>query len=268
MRAYYQLIDRDIDQAQRIVRSHFQSTPHAQGTWNEEEQHMAAVAGILSHELERYFPADKMRIGRLSFDIFGMIHFGDFTIETRTIRAGKSIELIEANMIARGKTSVLARAWRMQTSDTREVFGVEDLPLLHPETLPIWDGIHYWKGGFVDTIEARANDSRRPGKGFVWLRTPLALVANEPSSEFVRLMGLVDVANGCVTRLMEETTRWIYPNLDLQIHLYRQAAGEWLGIEAVQQFGSDGIGLTSAVLHDVHGPFGRSEQILTVRKIA
>jgi hypothetical protein len=36
-----------------------------------------------------------------------------------------------------------------------------------------------------------------------------------------------------------------------------------LGLETVQQYGSDGIGLTSAVLHDVYGPFGRSEQILT-----
>lgn len=268
MSAYYELLYREVDENLRIVRSHFRSSPHAQGAWNEEEQHMAAVAGILSHELENYFPADNLRIGRLSFDIFGLIHFGDFTIETRTIRAGKSIELIEANMIARGKTSVLARAWRMQTSDTREVFGLEDLPLLHPEQLPVWEGMRYWKGGFVSSLEARADETRRPGKGFVWFRTPLALVENEPSSEFVRLMGLVDVANGCVTRLIQETTRWIYPNLDLQIHMYRQPEGEWLGIEAVQQFGSDGVGLTSAVLHDVHGPFGRSEQILTVRQIA
>ncbi|MEG1157701.1 MAG: thioesterase family protein, partial [Acinetobacter sp.] len=31
-------------------------------------------------------------------------------------------------------------------------------------------------------------------------------------------------------------------------------------------YGDDGIGLTSAVLHDEQGPFGRSEQILTLRK--
>jgi hypothetical protein len=33
-------------------------------------------------------------------------------------------------------------------------------------------------------------------------------------------------------------------------------------------FGSDGIGLTSTVLHDLEGPFGRAEQILTIRKPA
>jgi hypothetical protein len=31
-------------------------------------------------------------------------------------------------------------------------------------------------------------------------------------------------------------------------------------------FGRDGIGLTSTVLHDRQGPFGRAEQILTLRR--
>ena len=58
-----------------------------------------------------------------------------------------------------------------------------------------------------------------------------------------------------------------FSKLDLQLHLYRIPQGKWLGIEAVQQYGEDGIGLTSAVLHDTQGPFGRSEQILTLRKM-
>ena len=51
----------------------------------------------------------------------------------------------------------------------------------------------------------------------------------------------------------------------MQIHLYRMPKGKWLGLETVQQYGDDGIGLTSSVLHDETGPFGRSEQILTLR---
>ena len=57
----------------------------------------------------------------------------------------------------------------------------------------------------------------------------------------------------------------MFPNTDLQIHMYREPQGQWLGSEAVQQYGADGIGLTSAILHDTQGPFGRSEQILTIR---
>ena len=48
-----------------------------------------------------------MRIGRVSLDIFGLIAFGEFTVHTRVIRAGKTIELIEAEMQANGKTCIV-----------------------------------------------------------------------------------------------------------------------------------------------------------------
>ena len=56
-------------------------------------------------------------------------------------------------------------------------------------------------------------------------------------------------------------------NLDLQIHLYRLPQDQWLGLETVQQYGEDGIGLTSSVSHDIDGSFGCSKQILTLRAI-
>jgi hypothetical protein len=74
----------------------------------------------------------------------------------------------------------------------------------------------------------------------------------------------VDTANGVVPRV-DPTQGLAFPNLDLQVHLYRVPQGQWLGLQTTQQYGSDGIGLTSSVLHDSLGPFGRSEQILTLR---
>ena len=78
---------------------------------------------------------------------------------------------------------------------------------------------------------------------------------------------MVDTANGVVPRvgLGLDEANWMFPNTDLQIHMHRLPQGRWLGIDAMQQYGADGIGVTSAVLHDVYGPFGRSEQILTIR---
>ena len=90
------------------------------------------------------------------------------------------------------------------------------------------------------------------------------MVEGENTLDFVRLIGMIDAANGIVPRV-EPGQGWAFPNLDLQIHLYREPQGQWLGLEATQQYGTDGIGLTSAVLHDQCGPFGRSEQILTLR---
>lgn len=266
MNAYYQRISREILEDGRVF-SQYRSTIHAQGAWNEHEQHMAAATGILAVELEQFSPRADMRIGRISLDIFGVIFAGDFQIETKTIRAGRTIELIEATMITQGKTSIVARAWRMQTSDTTAVQGLEDVSL-SPST-QAWHGMQEaWSGGFISSIQT-FSDTRRAGKGVVWLSSAIEMVDGETTSDFVRLMGLVDTANGIVARVEQDKNNieWVFPNLDLQIHLLRQPQGQILGLETIQQIGDDGIGLTSSILHDERGIFGRSEQILTVRKI-
>ncbi len=265
MSAYYQLIQRHTDK-QGVVTAHYQSTHHAQGAWNAHEQHMAPATGVICAELEQFSPRNDVRIGRISLDILGLIAGGEFYIRTKVIRAGKTIELIESEMMAQGKTCVVARTWRMMTQNSQLIKGLEDAHGNTPENAPVWEGIRQWPGGYIQSIEARSHQ-RRAGKGIVWLRTPHDMVEGEPTSDFVRLMGMVDTANGIVPRL-ETPFSWGFPNLDLQIHMHRLPQGQWLGLETTQQYGDDGIGLTSSVLHDLSGPFGRSEQILTLRPMA
>ncbi len=266
MSAYYQFIDKQTD-ATGAVTARYSSTIHAQGAWNEHEQHMAPASGIIAAELASFQPRDDVRIGRISYDIFGLIAAGDFTITTRVIRPGKTIELLESDMQADGRTCIVARAWRMCIQDSSEIAALEDHSVVQPEALPVWEGMARWPGGYIQSLEVRTDEHhRRAGKGIVWLNNEKEMIENQPTSDFVHLMGMVDTANGVVPRQDDKFT-WGFPNLDLQIHLHRLPTGRWLGLETVQQYGNDGIGLTSSVLHDVQGPFGRSEQILTLRKV-
>lgn len=268
MNSYYECLGRQ-SQSDGSVVSEYISTIHTQGAWNDHEQHMAAATGLIACELERFLPREHMRIGRISLDILGVIYAGKIQIHTKIIRAGKTIELIEAVMItqdknAQAKTSIIARAWRMQTSDTHQVAHIQDERQL-PVTQP-WAMDSLWQGGFIRSLNTYSQN-RQKGCGIVWLTSDVAMVAGEPTSDFVRLMGLVDCANGIVPSIEQTQITWAFPNLDLQIHLYRQPVGQRLGLETVQQIGEDGIGLTSSILHDEFGAFGRSEQILTVRHL-
>jgi hypothetical protein len=245
----------------------YRSTIHTQGAWNEHEQHMAPATGILAHELELFEPRSDMRMARLSLDILGIIHAGEFEIRTRMIRPGRTIELIEAEMVCAGRTAIIARAWRLKTHDSTEVAGLEDAAIAHPEDLPVWDGMALWPGGYIEQLEFRDEPGHRLGKGVVWLRNPQQMVHGVPTDDMVRLLGMVDTANGIAPRVAPGPESWMFPNVDLQIHMHRRPTGQWLGIQSRQSYGTDGIGLTSAVLHDVEGPFGRSEQILTVRPV-
>ena len=243
----------------------YRSTVHAQGAWNPHEQHMAPATGVLVHELERFAPREDMRMARISLDIHGLIHGGEFEVKTRMIRPGRTIELIEAEMVSQGRTCIVARGWRLKTLDSTPVAALEDPEVMSPESLGPFVGMAPWPGGYIEALDFRAANGHRPGKGVVWMRNHLEMVQGVPTTDFVRLMGMVDTANGVAPRVEPGPASWMFPNVDLQIHMYRAPAGQWLGIEAQQSYGTDGIGLTSAVLHDVHGPFGRSEQILTVR---
>ena len=245
----------------------FESTSHTQGAWNDHEQHMAPVAGLLAYALENFSPREEMRLARISYDILGVIPRGSFDVRTKVLRPGRTIELLEAELIAEGRTAVRATAWRLATGSTAEVAAVEDARMPGPDGLAADRGLTKWPGNFIGSLEFRPVPGLRPGRGQVWIRTPHDLVDGEPASDLARLVGLVDTANGIAARVPPGADSYIFPNVDLQIHLHRQPRGEWLGLDTRVTFGADGIGLTSSVLHDLEGPFGRSEQILTVRRL-
>lgn len=263
---YYELLNREILSDGTQI-AHYRPTINTQGAWNENEQHMASATGVICTELEKFHPKPHLRIGRISLDILGMIYLDDFSITTKIIRPGRTIELLESVFKAKGRTCIVARTWRMVTEDTSEVAGLEDTPMPAPETLPNWQGMSVWDGGYIRSVAKHIKEvERRPGKGKVWLTNDLDMVKGQETSSFVKLMGMVDTMNGVVVR-QENPFKYMFPNVDLQIHLYRLPMGNHLGLEVEQQYGKDGIGLTSAVLHDMEGPFGRAEQILTIRKM-
>lgn len=267
MSFYYSFIKREQIDDNTVI-AHYKPSIHAQGAWNEQEQHMAPATGIICAELEQFMPREEMQIGRISLDILGMIYLTDFTITTQLIRPGRTIELIESKLEAQGRTCIVARTWRMITEDTSEVTGLEDPSIPSYENLENWDGISIWGGGYIKSISKNIRVAGgKPGKGQVWISNEKEMVEGKETSSFVKLMGMVDTMNGVVVRQKGQFTH-MFPNVDLQIHLYRLPKGKWLGLDVQQQYGANGIGLTSAVLHDNKGPFAHAEQILTVRKIS
>ncbi len=180
-----------------------------------------------------------------------------------TIRPGRTIELIEAMVLIAGRPVVRARAWLLAALDTSAVAGGPDDRLTPPEALSPWSMTPMWPGGFIASLDARLVAPSRPGRAAAWVSTRHALVAGEPVSPLASYVALVDAANGIAVR--QPPTAWMFPNVDLTVHLHRQPEGHWTGLDTTVTFGPTGQGLTSTVLHDVDGPVGHAQQILTVR---
>ncbi|MCD1286692.1 MULTISPECIES: thioesterase family protein [unclassified Brevibacterium] len=246
----------------RLAEDRLVSTLHSQGAWQPGEQHMAPASGLVLAEIERRLPSDKL-VSRISFDILGVIHSGEFTIDVDVIRPGRTIELIEATMRHGDRVSISARVWRLQAGDTTTVQG-DEWPTLPPVSeVPEMALEQRWGGGFIGSLEGHQAADARPGYARSWVRSPYPLVDGEidpPTAAFVKL---VDAANGLAVREDPRTT--FFPNVDLTIHLTRVPEPEWVGFETKVAFGPTGVGETTTVLSDVSGPIGTAAQSLTVR---
>ncbi|KNX38443.1 thioesterase family protein [Luteipulveratus halotolerans] len=244
----------------------YQPTILVQGAWREDEQHMAVIGGLITHEIEQHEPREGMVLARIAFEILGQIPLQETHIAVETIRPGRTIELIEATATIGDRVIIRARAWRLQTQDTTDVAGVELPSMPAPDDCVETDAAAEWQGRFLTTLDYRAAPGGRDGRRQVWARTDVPLVAGTTVGPVASYVRLVDIANGIATRV--RPTEMLYPNVDLTIHLLRTPDPAWVGLDTSVSFGDHGIGLTSTTLNDLRGPIGRAEQCLTVRHFA
>ncbi|MEF2977382.1 thioesterase family protein [Subtercola sp. YIM 133946] len=264
---------------ERVAADRYRPTTHAGGAWNDAEIHFSPLGGLLVHAIDLHraesaasapasasaptSAAPDKQLGRISFDILGFLAADECTVQVQTVRPGRTIELVEASVSIGGRTAATARAWFISPVDTASVAGGEPEPLPAPHPLRSWPIHETWSGGYVASLDVRPVTPPRPGRTTAWLGSGLQLVAGEQASPHASFIALVDTANGIAVR--QTPGSWLFPNLDLTIHLYRQPTGAWVGLDTTVTFGPLGLGLTSSVLHDVAGPVGRAEQVLTVR---
>ena len=250
---------------ERTGASAFRATDHVSGAWRVTEQHIAPALGLLTHVVERDRDArgrQDLAIGRLSFDILGVLPVAVVDTAVRVVRPGRTIELVEATLSHHGRTAVLLRTWLMQPRDTAGLVAAGLPRITPPAQMAPWVPTTVWPGGFIASVEVR-REQVEPGRASFWVRTPQPLVRDEEVSRHARAAGLFDIANGMTARV--DPAELAFPNLDLTTHLFGSPGGDWVGFDTTVCFGSSGTGLTSSVVHDVDGPIGTVSQILTLR---
>jgi hypothetical protein len=251
---------------ERLGAHTFRATEHTGGAWDLETQHIAPALGLLAHAVEQDRDArrsDDLVLTRLSYDILGTVPIAEFEIGVEVVRAGRTIELVEAVLTYGERPAVRLRAWLMKERDTAEIQGTGHPPIAGPDEMPGWDPTSIWRGGFIASVEVR-RDQAEPGRASYWVRTTQPLL-DEEISRTAAVAGLLDVANGMTVRAAP--TAVAFPNVDLTAHLFARPGDGWLGFDTAVSFGAEGLGLTTSVIHDEDGPVGTSSQLLTVRPL-
>ena len=244
----------------------FHATERTQGPWDPRLQHASPPCALLARELERCEPRDDTFLSRISFELLGPIPVGELEARASIERAGRSVELMRAELRAGGRPCVRASAWRMQKAEiSAGAIDARDLPPLPDTESTPAEAIA--PTGYIRSIEWRAarGSWNSPGAAAVWARPRVPLLEGEPLTGLQRLLTVCDSASGISSEL--PWRGWLFINTDLTVHMAREPQGEWILLDAQTQIAEGGAGVASSVLSDQLGFVGRGAQTLLVRKL-
>ena len=245
----------------------FVATELTRGPWDEGSQHAGPPAALIGRELERCEPREAARIARVTFDILRPVPIARLRVETRVVRPGRSVELLEAVLRDDDGTDLVrATAWRIRIAPVGLDAPEDPAPPgpaegRHEPFFPTGRDV-----GYHSAMEYRfvRGAFLEPGPATVWLRTRHPLVAGEEPSPLQRVLVAADSGNGVSAAL--DYREFVFINCDLTVHLSRHPAGEWVCLDAVTTPEPDGIGLADASLFDERGRIGRATQSLLVAR--
>jgi acyl-CoA thioesterase len=245
----------------------FVPTPATVGPWDAALQHGGPSAALLGRAFESLGGRSDVRVSYFSLDFLGPLQLAPMTVRVEVARPGKRIELATAMAIISGRPALRAAAWRLSFgADRSPRVGLEDPPPRFPEqeSTELFEGVPTF--GYGKSLEWRfaSGGFRVRGPATVWSRMRIPLVLGEAPSPLVRLLTMVDSANGVGWEVDFRT--YMFVPVNLTVSITRSPQGEWVGMHAITALASDGVGTTRARLFDAQGYVGEALQTLFVNR--
>jgi hypothetical protein len=240
----------------------FAATPNTGGPWDPALQHAGPPAALLGRALERCEPRTGFVFARLTFEILRPVPVAELQVAARVVRPGRSVELLEGELVAGGETVMTVRAWRVLGAAAPTVATDASPPPRPDDPTPLPAGLERF--GYGRAVELRFADGgwRQPGPATVWTRLRVPVVAGEEPSGLQRVLAVADSGNGVSAVLPFE--QWLFINPELTVHLRREPRGEWICLAAETTITEGGAGLARSTLSDDEGIVGAGAQALLV----
>lgn len=259
----------------------FESSQLVRGPWDERMMHGGAPSALLARAVEAARPGEDLVVTRLAIEFLSAVPLGPVEVAANVVRAGRRFQVVDATLSGGGRSACIAHAVRVRRADLPAAeaspagagagagaavpAAARSAALPAPERgepLPLYVA-HERELFYPDATEIRQVGGEL-GSGAVaaWIRLRGEVVAGESPSQLSRVAAAADFANGLSWILPWD--EWLFVNTDLTIHLHREAEGEWIGVDARTSSSAAGFGVSTATLHDRHGPFGVCAQSLFV----
>jgi hypothetical protein len=247
----------------------FVASELTRGPWDPGSQHAGPPSALLGREIEGMEGSAGFQVGRIVFEILRPVPIGEVRVESRVLRPGKRVQLVEASLSGAQGELMRATAWLLRVSEVEMPAEAvaEDPPPQGPDLG--WTPDFFPTGqdaGYHSAMEwkAVAGAMLEPGPATVWMRMRHPLVAGEEPTPLQRTLVAADVGNGISAVL--DYRSYVFINVDLTVHFERMPEGEWVCVDAVTRPQPSGIGTAESVLSDERGRIGRAAQSLLIAR--
>jgi hypothetical protein len=253
----------------------FVPTIATRGPWSPSAQHGGPVAALLCRAAEVAAAAGPMAVVRLTVELLRPVPLTPLAVRTRIRRPGRRVQLLDVALLD-GETEVaVATALRLRVADVPVEGAVPPLgappdgiaaPAPPTASLPLFEDNRYpWLDTLGMELRFAVGALEVPGPAAAWFRLRMPLVAGEEPSPAQRAMVAADSGSGVGAAL--DFDRYSFLNPEITVHLARQPAGEWIGLQAGTMLGSDGTGVTTTRLWDLDGVIGQASAALLIESL-
>jgi hypothetical protein len=224
----------------------------ARSYWSRDAIGGRAVVGLMGYEIERRHGAGTLIPGRLTVDMYRLAPFQALHVQSRVIKDGRRLRLVEADLYAAGEPVARATCQFLAPAPPPpgRAWSAAAWQSPHPDTLGLQREQESprsfdlrWSMGSLGSMTAKG----------CWIRERIALIEGQPFSPFARVAVAADYVSP-FTHAGDAGIRYI--NTDVTIQLHRLPAGEWIGFESTGHEASQGIAVGYCRLHDLDGAIG------------
>lgn len=242
----------------------FQPTHHCRGPWDPDGCHAGPPTALMARAMEQLISGQ--RVARLTVELTRPIPMAGFRVQAEVRRPGRSMTLLEAEILDDDRIYARAYGMALRTLDSFPVPTADvprpDFGLAEPGPFPIRETVHGLLA-FNSSVEVRYDPEGSRGTGgptTMWMRTLVPILADEEPSGIQAICPLADCGNG--TSYNAYLDEVLFVNPDLSLVLSREPVGEWFCARSVSHWSPDGTGVADAELFDLDGPVGRATQTL------
>lgn len=238
----------------------FMPTQAASSPWDNSKLSGVGMGGLLAQVIAETIDGLPMTVARLTIDILGTAPLDETVARVRTVRAGRRLHLIEAEIGDEGRPAARATAMLVREAQTPRWQTALAHPL--PEDVPPIAGSS--RPAIAHAGERRIvyGKPQEPGPGAMWFRTKIPFIAGRATPPLVRAAMLGDMGSAIGSTI--PVRDYSFANTDIALHFTRMPQADWLLIESLVESAGNGMAIASSSFADRQGIYARGHQVLFV----